>query len=121
MRDSDTAKQLFFEALDRMDAGDFPDAERRRREALRLAPSNVSTLTNLAVVLQQQGKRDEACAHAEQALAAKPDNIEALLVLADARLHAKNPAAALAAYDRIVALDPGIAQVHNNRGLALEN
>lgn len=121
MSDSDNAKRLFFEALDCMDAGQFEDAERRLREALTLAPANVSILTNLAVVLRQQGKRGEARESAEKALAVNADNLEALLVLADARLHERNFGAALAAYDRIVALDPGIAQVHNNRGIALEN
>jgi len=120
MSDFDRAKRLFFEALDCMDARNFCDAERRLRDALQLAPTNVSILTNLAVVLQQQGKRREAREHAEKAIAVQPDNVEALLVLADARMGEQEFNAALDAYDRIIMLDPNIAQVHNNRGITLE-
>ncbi len=120
MSDFDRAKRLFFEALDCMDARNFCDAERRLRDALQLAPTNVSILTNLAVVLQQQGKRREAREHAEKAIAVQPDNVEALLVLADARMGEQEFNAALDAYDRIIMLDPNIAQVYNNRGITLE-
>jgi predicted TPR repeat methyltransferase len=113
------ARRLFFEALELMDASRFEDAEQRLRDALSYAPSNGSILTNLSVVLRQQDKLGTARDYAEQAVAINPDNVEALLVLADAYTHEGNLADALAAYDRVIRLDPGIAQVHNNRGLVL--
>jgi predicted TPR repeat methyltransferase len=121
MSDSETAKTLFFEALSLLDASNFQAAELKLREAHRLAPDNVSILTNLSIVLAAQDKRDEALKFVEQALAIRPDNIEALLVSADCHTHAHNLNAALAAYDRIVALDPGIAEAHINRGLVLDH
>jgi predicted TPR repeat methyltransferase len=120
MSDSENAKRLFFEALALMDASNFPDAELRLREALRLAPTQGAVLTNLAIVLAQQNKRAEARGFAEQAVAIDPKNIEALLVLADCHLHDERFMEALAACDRILALEPDLAEIHSNRGLALE-
>lgn len=121
MGDSENAKKLFFEALTFLDSSNFPAAEQKLREAERLAPTNASILTNLSVVLIAQNKRDEGRACAEKVVALKPDNIEALLVLADCHAHDQNFEAALAAYDRVVALEPGMAEAHNNRGLVLES
>ena len=67
MSDSENAKKLFFEALALMDLSNFPDAELRLREALRLAPTQVAVLTNLAIALAQQNKRAEARDCAERA------------------------------------------------------
>ena len=120
MSNSENAKKLFFEALALMDASNFPDAELRLREALRLAPTQVAVLTNLAIALAQQNKRAEARDCAERALAINPDSIEALLVLTDCHTRDERFAEALAAYDRILALEPNAAEIHNNRGLVLE-
>src|SRR2546423_823479 len=120
MSDFEKAKKLFFQALDLIDSYNFEGAEARLRKALRLAPGHVNILTNLSGVLLQQNRPGEARACAEEALAAKPDNIEALLVLADCCARGGALAEALAAYDRVVSLDTTIAAAHNNRGLVLE-
>jgi predicted TPR repeat methyltransferase len=119
MSDVEQARALFFEALDFLDAADFQSAEARLRQALRLSPGNPAILTNLAVALLQQGHRLDARSFAADAVAANPRSVEALLVLADCRTHAGELAAALADYDRIIALEPRIAEAHNNRGLVL--
>jgi predicted TPR repeat methyltransferase len=119
MSDVDHARALFFEALDFLDASDFRAAEARFRQALRLSPNNPAILTNLSVALLQQGKRTDAGGFAAKAVAADPRNVAALLVLADSHTHAGDLSAALDAYDRIIALEPRIAEVHNNRGLVL--
>ncbi|MEA2937229.1 MAG: hypothetical protein QOC56_733 [Alphaproteobacteria bacterium] len=120
MSDSDNAKRLFFEALAFMDASNFRDAELRLRDALKFSTGNVAILTNLAVVSLQQDKRIAARDYAETAIAIAPDNIEALLVLADCHTHGESFTDALAAYDKIIVLDPNIAQAHNNRGIAAQ-
>ncbi len=119
MSESENAKKLFFEALALMDSSNFQDAELRLREALRLAPGQLSVLTNLSIALMQQDKRAEARECAEKAIAINSKSIEALLVLADCQMHDENFGAALATYDGILALDSGIAEIHNNRGIAL--
>jgi predicted TPR repeat methyltransferase len=121
MNDSENAKRLFFEALALMDSSDFGGAEQRFREALQISPNNSAILTNLAVVLLQSGKRPDALAFAEQAIAISSDNVEALLVVADCQMSDENGAGALATYDKIIALDPALAPVHNNRGIVLQS
>jgi predicted TPR repeat methyltransferase len=120
MSESEHAKELFFQALAAMDSSNFRDAELRLRDALGLVPGQASILTNLSIALMQQHKRAEAREYAEQAIAVNPKTIEALLVLADCDMHDDNSAAAMATYDRILELDPGIAEIHNNRGIVLE-
>jgi len=117
MNNVDDARALFFEALAFLDEADFQAAEVRLRQALRLSPDNPAILTNLSVALLQQGKRTDAGEFATKATVADPRNVEALLVLADCHTHAGDLANALEAYNRITAIEPGIAEVHNNRGL----
>jgi predicted TPR repeat methyltransferase len=119
MNNVDQARALFFEALDFLDASDFQAAEARLRQALRLLPASSAILTNLSVALLQQGKRSDARDFAAKAVATNARNVEALLVLADCQAQAGEPSAALADYDRIIALEPRIAEAHNNRGLML--
>jgi predicted TPR repeat methyltransferase len=113
------ARALFFEALSLLDGSDFQAAEARLRQALRLAPDNPAILTNLSLALLQQGKRIEAHEFAAKACVADQRNVEALLVLADCHTHAGDLITALEDYDRITALEPSIAEAHNNRGLVL--
>jgi predicted TPR repeat methyltransferase len=119
MSNVNQARALFFEALDFLDASEFEAAEARLREALRLSPTNPAILTNLSLALLQQGKRADAGGFAAKAVAADPRNVEALLVLADCQTLADDLSAALDTYDQIIALEPGIAEAHNNRGLVL--
>jgi predicted TPR repeat methyltransferase len=105
--------------LDFLDASDFEMGEARLRQALPLSPDNPAILTNLSMALLQQGKRADAREFAAKAYIANPRNVEALLVLADCHTHAGDLSDAFEDYDRIIALEPGIAEAHNNRGLLL--
>src|SRR5262249_50929924 len=119
MSNVDQARALLSEALGFLDASDFKAAEARLRKALRLLPTSAAILTNLSVALLRQGKRSAARDCAAKAIAADPRNVEALLVLADCHTHASDLNTALDDYDRIVALEPRLAEAHNNRGLVL--
>lgn len=121
MNDIETAKKLFFEGLDFFDAGDLENAEARLLEAARLAPQNNSVLTNLAVVLARQNKFQQARIQARKALAGNDRNIEALLVLSACCLHDKEQQfdEILSVNGRIIDIEPGNSDAHNNRGLAL--
>jgi len=119
MNDPETAKRLFFEALDFFDSADHANAEARLREALTFAPGNASILTNLSTAALRQNKFVDARQFSEQALAANEANVEALMVLAACQTRDENFADALAAYERIIALEPRIAEVHSNRAQAL--
>lgn len=119
MSDIESAKQLFFEALDLLDARHYARAELRLRDALQLAPQSVSILANLSVALLQQGKPQEALSFAERASGIDPRNVEALLVMANCHAQERNFTAALATCDRIIALEPRLADIHSNRAVAL--
>ena len=121
MNDIETAKKLFFEGLDFFDAGELENAESRLREAARLAPQNNPVLTNLAVVLAKQTKFPQARVEARKALAGNDRNIEALLVLSACCLHDKQQQfdEILNVNGRIIEIEPGNSDAHNNHGLAL--
>jgi SAM-dependent methyltransferase/Tfp pilus assembly protein PilF len=120
MSTSDRAKNLFFEALGFIDSLNFEKAELRLREAMTLSPGSVSILTNLAVVLIKQNKLIDAREHAQKAVAAKSDNIEAMLVLAECYARDDNLTGSLDMYKAIISFNPGVAEVHNNMGIILQ-
>jgi predicted O-linked N-acetylglucosamine transferase (SPINDLY family) len=119
MKDLEKAKRLFFEAVHFCNIADYANAELRLRKALKLAPGNASILTNLATVALRREKFDEARKLAETALASNRNNIEAMMVLIGCQAGKGQYADALAGCDRIIALEPRIAEVHSDRGNAL--
>jgi protein O-GlcNAc transferase len=119
MNDLEKAKRLFFEAVHFCNIADYASAELRLRKALKFAPGNASILTNLSTVALRREKFDEARKRAETALASNQNNIEALMVLTACQVRKSQFADALAGCDRIIALEPRIAEVHGNRGNAL--
>jgi len=119
MSDTETAKRLFFEALALLDARDYPPAELRLRHALNFAPQSISILTNLSIALMQQDNLAEALNFAERATNIDRRNVEALLVIANCHARMRNFSASLATCDRIIALEPRVAEIHSNRAAAL--
>jgi protein O-GlcNAc transferase len=119
MNDLEKAKRLFFEAVHFCNIADYANAEARLRKALKFAPGNASILTNLSTVALRREKFDEARRLAETALASNQNNIEALMVLTGCQVRKGQFADALAGCDRIIAVEPRIAEVHGNRGNAL--
>ena len=119
MNDTETARRLFFEALRFFDSADYVSAELRLRDALKFAPGNASILTNLSTAALRQAKFAEAREFSEQALARNHDNVEALMVLASCQARDEKYDEALASCDKIIALEPRIAEIHSNRALAL--
>ena len=121
MTDEDRAKDLFFQAADRFDAGDYAGAEGLFREVLSLVPERASVLANLAAALFRQNKAGEAATTAARALALDADNAAALLVLASARLDLNRYDEALVAFDRLVALAPDDVEAWAGRARALSD
>ncbi|MEP7031370.1 MAG: tetratricopeptide repeat protein [Pseudolabrys sp.] len=117
MTDVETAKKLFFEALDFFDDNDFLNAESRLRAALKFTPNSASIFTNLAVTLLRQNKFVEAREIAQKAVASVPNNIEALVVLMACFIHEKNFTEAFGVCDAVIALEPTNPELHNSRGV----
>src|SRR6185295_18772971 len=87
-----------------------------------LEPDNLKVLERRASLAATQGKVDEAIALNERVLAAKPDNTEVLVALADLYNRKKQPKKAEEVLNKVVALDPGNAhRTFYNLGVVIEN
>ena len=117
--DTDRAKALFLEALERADARDHAGAEKRLRAALALVPDRPSILTNLAASLFSQNKLAEALAIARQALERAPGNPQAMLVIGNCLALQGRFAEAAEVLQRIVADAPGDAEAQAALGTVL--
>jgi hypothetical protein len=97
-----------------LEAHDAPAAEQAYRRAVSLDPAHADAWVNLSAFLCEQGRAGEAAGLLEQALQTLPD---------DARLHfnrgialedLQQPEEAIAAYERCLVLQPGLADAHFN-------
>jgi protein O-GlcNAc transferase len=113
-----SSDQLYAAALAAQKAGKDAEAERLYRQVLQQA-SPPEVLVNLGNLLARQGRREEALAQYDQALAARPDFLEGLFNRASLLLELKRPDAALEGFERVVRLRPDYAPAWNNRGSAL--
>jgi tetratricopeptide (TPR) repeat protein len=75
---------------------------------------------SLAYALRELGKDKEAIEHYEQALALRPDYVEALNSLGLTLVHAGRIDEAIARYEQALKIKPDYVQAHNNLGNVLE-
>jgi predicted O-linked N-acetylglucosamine transferase (SPINDLY family) len=111
--------RLYGAALAAQKSGQDAEAERLYRQILTLAPVPEAQV-NLANLLARQNRQAEALPLYDQALAARPDFLEALFNRAGLLLEMKQHEAALENYERVVTLRPDLAPAWNNRGSALK-
>jgi tetratricopeptide (TPR) repeat protein len=95
------------------------DALMAAEAALKIAPQAADSLMLKGVLLQAAGRREEARDAIRSAANLKPDNAESWYNLGLVESELKNPAEAVAAFDRALALQP-TPQAWHNRGLALQ-
>ncbi len=88
---------------------------------MELKPDLADAHNNLAIILEYQGKPDEAIACYRRALELKPDYTEAAYNLGNAWRNQDEPAEAIACYRRALELKPDYAEAHANLGLALKD
>jgi predicted TPR repeat methyltransferase len=113
------AKAHFFAALGRQQAGDFAEAERLYRASLGLVPGRASTLINLAAVQLRLDRPADALESADAALAAERDSVDALLHRATALAELSHPQQAIAAFQRLLAIEPRHAAAWSGCGTVL--
>jgi tetratricopeptide (TPR) repeat protein len=91
------------------------------RRALELEPEFAEAHNNLGYLLaNDHDLADQAIAHFEAALRAKPHYVDAMINLGQADLYAGRRVQAIARFDAILALNPGVADAqlaHLNRAL----
>lgn len=99
-----------------LDDGRLDDAVRTYRASAAVDDTNLTTLTNLAIVLVRQGAFDEAARACDQVLALDPKHVEAWVTRANALALDGQPEAARADLDRALAIHPTHATALSNRG-----
>ncbi len=77
------------------------------RARLMVNPREARSLYTLGLVARARGRLDEARRHLERAVRAAPDDLPAVLTLADVHLRAGDGPRAAEAFQRALALDPG--------------
>lgn len=93
---------LLYNKMRRLD-----DAEAAYREALEIDPGHCPARQNLAVLLHETGKLDEAEEHLRQVARAMPDNLLPHFNLAKVLFDRRDPAGAVAACDAALERAPG--------------
>jgi len=113
------AEKLFKAALAKHRAGNLIEALNGYREAIGVAPAHRPAHQNLAVVLRQLNRPEEALASADAALALHPAHAGLHTARGRALSDLRRPEEALASHERAVALAPREALNHQNRGAVL--
>ena len=107
------------DALENHRAGNLPAAEQAYRAVLRSAPQNADALSLLGVVLEAQGRGDEALAYIRQAIALDPQAPLFRVHLGNVLLSVGHATAAVEAFKSATRMQPTMAEAHYNLGNAL--
>ena len=94
-----------------------PAAEKYLREAIRLAPGDAGVRPPMVLLLQSDGRMDEACRHIDEALDLDPLSKQLQNLLAWLYYYARRYPEALAVCDRMLELDPHYFQTLAVQGL----
>lgn len=86
---------------------DYPQAEREYRDALKSEPKSATALNNLGVILNEEGKYDEAISYLHGALDVDPKNAIAHYVLSEALAKKSKFDEAFAEANAAIGLDAG--------------
>ena len=118
MTDREQAKQLFYQAIDLIDAEDYAAAEKLLRVADGLAPDVTPVVTNLAAALYRMNRLEDAAVKAREAIALEDDNPEARIVLGNSLTGLRRYADALSVFDAALATHPDDVDLWLGRGKA---
>jgi len=99
--------------------GQSNDAEALLAQLLAAAPQDTELRGELVTLYLQQSRLDDANRVVAEGLALDPSAARLHALAGQAALQSQDPVAALAAFDRAAALDPGNFPVHMNRAMLL--
>ena len=100
--------------------GNFDEASRLLRKAVRLNPKNATCAFNYGNVLLALGLQDDAFANFDKAIALNPGYAEAYLNRGSILLQHGQFVGALANFDNALRINPDYSEAHSNRGNALQ-
>jgi len=121
-RDDRETRGLFHyaTALERVQAGDLVFADDELGVARDFLGDTASVHALAGEIARRRSDLVTARMEADAALALEPENVRALMLLADLTLDGDEPDQALLALDHLARLAPDVSVVLNRRGLALE-
>lgn len=94
----------------------FRDSETLWRHAIERNPTAWMAMNNLAVILNDRGRPDEAIPYLDRSLQLKPDHPEAWCNRGNCYLATARYARAIEEYDHAIQLNPSYAEAYTNRG-----
>jgi len=116
----DSAEELFFQALEWEQRGDWGQAQTKYEFVLKAKPEHPDALVNLGNIRHRQGSVEEAERYYRRALCADPDHVEANYNLANLFEERDDLENAVLFYCKSVHEDPEFADGHFNLGMVLE-
>jgi tetratricopeptide (TPR) repeat protein len=114
------ADAYFHQAFSAHRSGDFEEAEKWYRKALRKAPMDMETLYLLGTLCSQRGRLEEAEKLLRKALAISPDRPEAWNSLGLTLMGLRRYEEAADCYRRAIAIQPDYVDARSNLGQAYE-
>jgi len=117
--DTERARELFFDGVERFERGDVTGAEAAFAAAATLAPERVSILANLGSARLRLGRFEAALEVLERAVALAPGDLDARSHLGAALAGLGRHAEALACHERVLAAEPGRDNDRFRRALSL--
>ncbi len=116
----DRLNHLYQTATELYHAGDLAGAEKQARRVAKKVPKNANALNLLAVIVQQQGKIDEAIKLFSRVCALAPDQLQAHINLGNALREAGQHPEARRAYETALEHDPNFVAAKINLGTTLQ-
>ena len=113
------AEQYVNAGLELHQTGEFDDAIKVYREALKFSPENAEAYNMIAVAFKHQGLMEEAIDHYKKAISFKPDYSEAYHNMGIALKEQGKIDEAINAYKEAINLKPNYANAYNSLGVAL--
>ena|SRR5215469_15072395 len=108
-------RRLFEQGVAAHRAGRLDQAEKLYRQVLRADAASFPALHMLGFLKAQQGRYDDAIALLSKAVRKNPADAAALAHYAHALMAARRSNEALAAYDRLLEMQPANFEAHYNR------
>jgi predicted O-linked N-acetylglucosamine transferase (SPINDLY family) len=112
-------RQLFEQGMAAHRVGRLDQAEKLYRQVLRADAANFPALHMLGFLKAQQGRYADAIPLLSKAVRKNPADAAALAHYARALMAGQQPNEALAAYDRLLEMQPANFEAHYNRGVIL--
>jgi tetratricopeptide (TPR) repeat protein len=92
------------------------EAEASLRRALQINPGYVPALFNLATLLEEFGKKEQATGLYQQILQHQPDNVEVMARLVQSETITPEKKGDLQSLESVLQLNPGLNQLHKEAG-----